>query len=73
MDNKIKYLFVLGVLLPSVSHAADGDFTLPVSMLTDMYNGITEFISRNLSSYVGKVNSRFLPLMGACVGVSFVW
>lgn len=73
--NKASMCIVLIMLLtPSLAFAADStDFELPVSMLTDMYTQLTGFITDNLSSYVGKVNSIFMPLMGACFGLYFVW
>ena len=70
--NYIKYIFPLGLLIPSVANAA-ADFELPVNMLTDMYKELTQFISSNLSSYIGDINEIFLPLMGAAFGLYFVW
>lgn len=73
-NNYIKYNFIWLLLLPSVSFAADGnDFQLPVNMLTDMYKELTSFIADNLSGYVSQINSIFIPLMGACFGLYFVW
>ncbi|HFT7832451.1 TPA: type IV secretion system protein, partial [Escherichia coli] len=70
--NYIKYIFPLGLLIPSVANAA-ADFELPVNMLTDMYKELTQFISSNLSSYIGDINEIFLPIMGAAFGLYFVW
>lgn len=73
-NNYIKYILLFGVLTPSIANAADADnFALPVNMLTDMYKQLTEFISGNLSTYIGQINEIFLPLMGACFGLYFVW
>ncbi|KMK87229.1 Conjugal transfer protein TraA [Pectobacterium atrosepticum ICMP 1526] len=60
--------------MPLFAFADNGNnFDLPVSMLTDMYKELTQFISGNLSSYVGRINSIFIPLMGSCFGLYFVW
>lgn len=72
LKDYIKYIFPLGLLIPSVANAA-ADFELPVNMLTDMYKELTQFISSNLSSYIGDINEIFLPLMGAVFGLYFVW
>ncbi|EEM6501784.1 type IV secretion system protein [Salmonella enterica] len=72
IKNYIKYISPFFLFIPSLARA-DDNFELPVNMLTDMYKQLTEFISGNLSGYIGQINEIFLPIMGACFGLYFVW
>lgn len=56
------------LLFPSASYA-----DAPTHILTDMNKELGQYISDNVSSYASTVSLIFIPLMGACFGLYFVY
>lgn len=66
------YITALALLMPSIALAGD-DFSLPTSLLTDLYNKLTQFIFGYVGDMASKVSTILTPLMGACFGFYFVF
>jgi len=62
------FLGIFLLLLPSASYA-----DAPTHILTDMNRELGQYIANNVSSYAGNVSSIFMPLMGVCFSLYFVY